>query len=226
MIFEIKNNKIRFSDTDNIRFKTFEKLLSEFESLGYDFDHEPDYIRQYFNKNEFLPEDQTAKVIEIFRQYHMPDIPKKTIKKYNDIAVSHFGLTDNFKMAGYILPNGDMLNFSYDNYLRDIDHRDVNEILDYIDSNEITAGMIEFMNYGNIRIIGYDIDLVCRPTPAQRRVISDIIRISRRESNAYESHSVDISNIEGDIMTSFRHTGAFASDVLNNINTYFDALNL
>ena len=69
-------------------------------------------------------------------------------------AVEHFGYTDNFGVAGYILPDGRMLNFSGDKDkgygIRGQDHRAIGYVFENLKGN---AALARFVKDGNIRII-------------------------------------------------------------------------
>ena len=58
-------------------------------------------------------------------------------------AVKEWPRTNNFRLAGYIMPDGDMLAFSYDSSTRGIDHRYITQDIDELEDG--TAGMRQFM---------------------------------------------------------------------------------
>jgi len=85
-----------------------------------------------------------------------------------DRAIAHFGLTDDPNEAGYILPDGRMLDLSGKNDggtpgVRSYDHRDATSVLPASDSGSVrgqTDGMVEFMRQtGAVRFsaIGTDV---------------------------------------------------------------------
>lgn len=72
-------------------------------------------------------------------------------------AEKAFGTTDRMPLAGYIDTNGKFLRFSYQGYMRDMDHREIRDVFDdmalsYGDSN--SKALILFMDMGNIRLYG------------------------------------------------------------------------
>ena len=89
-------------------------------------------------------------------------------------AVKVFGYTPYFYDAGYIAPNGKMLNFSGEKGKhrgsRGQDHRAIGQIFA---TTQNSAAMTRFMNYGNIRIMGespgIDISSKVEPTAEQYR---------------------------------------------------------
>lgn len=91
-------------------------------------------------------------------------------------AVDYFGITNNLNIAGYILPDGRLLDFSgkkfgSDGRSRTIDHREVGDAYD----NEID--MDDFLKNGAIRIdaTSGSINIGAKPTTAQMRIIEQIV---------------------------------------------------
>lgn len=76
---------------------------------------------------------------------------KKTIE---DKAINLLGTTEVPRLALYMLLNGTMLNGSYDGFYRNVDHRQIAEVM-YITSKKIYDGLPyvrRFMARGNIRM--------------------------------------------------------------------------
>lgn len=110
-------------------------------------------------------------------------------------AIEKFGLTDDFLEAGFILPDGTMLDFSGKNIggiagKRALDHRDITTIDDDLKSG--TNGMEEFMDMTNsIRYelradqhgINTQIQFYDLPTSKQLRTLKDSIEISGGDVN-------------------------------------------
>ncbi len=100
-----------------------------------------------------------------------------------DQAIDLFGLTDDPREAGYILPDGRMLDFSGKNQggqpgVRALDHRDVNAIM----SAGGTEGMNEFMrSTGAIRFHLIDGDIaastIARMTDIQMKTLAALSRV-------------------------------------------------
>ena len=113
------------------------------------------------------------------KQKHINLTPKATQK-----VVKCFGITNNLSEAGYILPDGRLLDFSGKNDggepgMRSRDHREIGMATE----EGGTAGMIKFMQAGNVRIdasAGF-IDMNRMPTDAQFKVIVQIINLHRGE---------------------------------------------
>ena len=127
-------------------------------------------------------------------------------------AVEYFGTTNNINIAGYVLPNGTMLDFSgkkfgSDGRNRTLDHREIGDAFD----NEID--MEDFLRAGAIRIDGAlgSINAETMPTAAQWKVIKQIV-----EQNADEI-SLEIGNYN-DVFenTSFEKIKSAIRGKLNN----------
>lgn len=104
-------------------------------------------------------------------------------------AVDYFGTTTNLNIAGYILPDGRLLDFSgkkfgADGRNRTIDHREVRDAYD----NEID--MDDFLKNGAIRIdaTSGSINIGAKPTTAQMRIIEQIV------SRNTDSVSLELEN--------------------------------
>lgn len=127
-------------------------------------------------------------------------------------AIEYFGTTDNLNLAGYVLPDGTMLDFSgkkfgADGRQRQMDHR---EIGDAFDNN---IDMDDFLKSGAIRIDGAlgSINAETMPTAAQWKVIERLV-----EKNADEI-SLEIGNYN-DVLenTTFSKVKSAIRGQLNN----------
>lgn len=80
-------------------------------------------------------------------------VNKEFMKKHprcvENLAVKEFGETKIFAFAGYILPDGRMLNFSHEGYQRDDDHRIVGQ---FFKKHQGTDAMLEMMRRGSVRV--------------------------------------------------------------------------
>ena len=114
-------------------------------------------------------------------------------------AKEHFGTTDSFRTAGYMLPNGELLDFSgahwlkesgesdeyiakwkKDNDIRQVDHEDIYEVLEASGDNRK-----QFMERGNIRLSpeapGINLLTSVEPTAAQYRELKEFIREIKKD---------------------------------------------
>ena len=143
-------------------------------------------------------------------------------------AVDYFGITESFKLAGYILTDGRLLNMSAQGYDRDIGHREISHVLE-IDPDKKSelcpvgacsyAGMVQFVNYGNIRLFNNGFELAKRPTTSQRHTIA---RLIREQPEIY----ADIANNKGLVIAHFEHSYENPAVVLNDIDSYFNAIEI
>lgn len=92
-------------------------------------------------------------------------------------AIAIFGKTNVFSLAGYILEDGSMLNFSYDGYQRDEDHRIVGQ---FFKKASGTEAMLKFMRRGNVRVCcnrtHYTFEFIKDLTKSQKDAIIDACR--------------------------------------------------
>ena len=112
------------------------------------------------------------------------DLFKPTNKRTSDAviraAVKHFGITENLDQAGYILPDGRLLNMG-EQGMRSMDHRQIGHVIpDRIVSPESDGSkfMLAFMKMGAVRMhtgrSDFMFDFGSRPTRAQLERIEDI----------------------------------------------------
>ena len=166
-------------------------------------------------------------------------IAKSTIK-YGDVekvAIEHFGTTDNFRTAGYILRDGQMLDFSgahwldgeSDSYIADwkkkndirqVDHEDIFEAFEISANDFPNDSRKEFINRGNIRVSpeAPGINIAAEPTAEQYQVIRDLIK-----SNPYNAQGfyVDIENKSKRIDKIVYSGNVNADRVVNDIKHFF-----
>ncbi len=140
-------------------------------------------------------------------------------------AVNHYGYTGDFREAGYLLPNGRMLNFcgsKGQHYgMRGNDHRDIGQLYA---SGEMqgSAAMIAFMKDGNIRVMaetpGIDISTAAEPTAAQYTAIRNMAY--KFASDEY--FSVDLTDERGNNVGNYEYEGDInPSRIVNDIKYYF-----
>lgn len=117
-------------------------------------------------------------------------------------VVEHYGTTTNLELAGWLLPNGKMLDFSEGQDMRILDHRDIKDFdPNYTDGNG-TISLIRFMNNGNIRvncfhdIYGFDIPIEEHLTEAQYKVMRRAERIAKARGIPFYIDCSDHNGIE------------------------------
>ncbi len=214
-----KNDKgcIRFDNTDGITYDTWTKILNALNHLGYGMPDETS-VKEYFNRGIYLQKDQSDEVIRVLsnEQQKIP-YTKKKIENDNLKAKEMFGTTEIIDYAGYILTDGDMLNFTYDGYQRDMDHREISHAI-HPDSDGYSDGLIQFVTYGNIRVMPNGIELSKRPTQPQIRRIAEFIRHK-------DSIYVEIANNFGHVVQTFDYTCPISTArIISDVNEYFDLI--
>ena len=134
----------------------------------------------------------------------------------------HFGTTGNFNVAGYMLQDGKILDFSGKHWgdttskFRQVDHRDIQEVMP--DENNGVDSMIRMISNGNIRLMPEDggINLAVAPSKNQRTVLRRYIEYFKGEI------VVDIDAVGGDTVESFRYDkGTSADRIMRDIDNYF-----
>ena len=147
----------------------------------------------------------------------------KTFKQYlteeqfdlEKALIKDFGITNNFNVAGYITPNGKLLNFEDDSDTSRFDHREVNRILDRMNipeyekkkievQNKDSAGLVYLVSIGYVRVNGYGgIDIIVQPTDKQFTMITkQIIKLNKAAeyNDDIEEYYVDINNDKGQVV--------------------------
>lgn len=138
-------------------------------------------------------------------------------------AVKEFGYTPYFYDAGYMTPDGKLLNFSGEKGQhfgeRGEDHRAIGIVFE---TSSGTDAMIRFMNYGNIRVMaetpGIDLYTGVEPTAAQYAKIRQMVREYRDE----QFFNVDLSDENGNSAGALSYEGNVNADrVVNDIKHFF-----
>ena len=162
------------------------------------------------------------------QQEAMYSLSEETIKIF-DAAKSKFGTTYDMREAGYILPDGSMLDFSgrhqvegdasFLNGDRTVDHREISDIAYDAEDNEtgIKTDLGDFLDRGAIRIDSNAgaINLNVAPTKAQKDRLKRLIE--RNDGYVY----VDFGK-GWDTEHYAEYEAARASRVLGDIDRYFD----
>ncbi len=213
-IIQNSNGCVKFTDTSLITYDLWNKILHRFQHLGYT-DLDIDRLISYISRGVFLQPDQSQAVLTILNGEHTRHTSIQDAAKRLQAAIKTFGLTERPELAGYLMPDGRMLNFSYEGYIRDIDHRDIKDAINM--DNGIDA-MNTFINDGNIRLLGYSgFETQHELTNPQKRTLSKIIR---QWSDGY----VDIANNNGIVVKHLEYTYGFPSQVFDDIDAYFQLI--
>ena len=139
-------------------------------------------------------------------------------------AVKEFGYTPYFYDAGYITPNGKMLNFSGEKGMhygsRGQDHRAIGIVYANVEGSK---AMVKFMGEGNIRIMaespGLDISSSVVPTTEQYATIRKFVR----EYANKEYFNIDLTDAEGHTIGNYEYEGKISAErVVNDIKYFFE----
>lgn len=142
-------------------------------------------------------------------------------KNIIELAIEEFGTTSILSEAGYILPDGKLLNFGEQGQ-RTTDHRAIDGIyigngINIVDDSFRYNYVVDFMNRGAIRIdanIGA-INMVHEPTTAQYIVLKEIVRGTNGE--AY----VDFTNSSGNTLYSVEYEHVTPQRLVADIHKYY-----
>ena len=139
------------------------------------------------------------------------------------LAVEQFGTTEQFERAGYILPNGQMLDFAQNNSIRDTDHR---EIIDVFGPHEVRTGteaLNAFLADGNVRVMaeapGIDVPAAVRPSAEQLERIREMAETIGAERRGF---TLDFSAPDGKAVASKTYRGRINADrIVREIREYY-----
>lgn len=152
------------------------------------------------------------------------------ISEIDKLAVNYFGTTKNFKLGGYIMRDGTILDFSEKNQGSDgldryADHRYINRIIfdnqtdekiSDIDSTDIW----EFIDLGNIRInFSSGFDLSQQMTTEQKKVIYQYIQqCARINRNGF--YVTIFKN--GNAIKHFDYDKIYVDLIMRDLDNYFE----
>lgn len=136
-------------------------------------------------------------------------------------ALKAFKTTTNFNEAGYLLPDGKLLNFSGgERNHRYRDHREIGEIYEATQGAE---ALNRFLSDGNIRIMaespGIDLASGVEPTAEQYAAIRRFVKSHGTQESQF---FVDFSDVDGYKAGSYAYEGRVNADrVINDIKYYY-----
>lgn len=137
-------------------------------------------------------------------------------------ALRAFKTTRNFNEAGYLLPDGKMLDFSGgERNHRYRDHREIGEIYE---ATQGANALNRFLNDGNIRIMaespGVDISANREPTAEQYAAIRKFVMSHGTDKGKF---FVDFSNSDGRNVGNYSYNGNVSPErVLNDIKYFYE----
>jgi hypothetical protein len=196
-----------------------EKILHEYKGGHKSFPVAKDVVEDFVKDHRTREQDGT--------KYSDREIQPITESEIKDLA-KHFGTTGNFRVAGYLLTDGKLLDFSGKHWgdttsrTRQVDHRDVQEVIGNRDSMNGTNAMVDMIGSGNIRLMPEDggINLAVYPNEKQRRVLSAYINYMLATEGQV---IIDYDAVGGDTVYS-REYGKTATSrqILTDIRNYFN----
>ncbi len=144
-------------------------------------------------------------------------------KYRRQLAVEQFGTTSEFERAGYILPDGQMLDFARDDKTRDTDHREIMSVFGPAEVSEGTDALNKFLADGNVRVMaeapGVDLAADKAPTAAQLEQIREMAGSLGSEQRKF---TLDISTTDGRVAASKEYSGRIDADrVVREIRDYY-----
>ena len=137
-------------------------------------------------------------------------------------ALKAFKTTTNFNEAGYMLPDGKLLNFSGgERNHRYRDHREIGEIYE---ATQGVAALNRFLRDGNIRIMaespGIDLAAGVEPTKEQYAALRRFINTNGVNDGQF---FVDFSNTDGSRAGNYSYQGrVFADRIINDIKYFYE----
>ena len=139
------------------------------------------------------------------------------------LAKEQFGGTEEFRRAGYILPDGQMLDFAQNDRSRDTDHREILEAFGPAEVKNGTEALNEFLLDGNVRVMaeapGVDISADTAPTAQQLEQIRKMVDELSGERGQF---ILDISTADGRVAASKAYSGSVDADkVVREIRDYY-----
>ena len=139
------------------------------------------------------------------------------------LAKEQFGVTEDFKKAGYILPGGEMLNFAQNGRTRDADHREILSVFGPAEVKTGTEALNEFLLDGNVRVMaeapGIDLSADTEPTAQQLEQIRKMVDELSGERGQF---ILDISTADGRVAASKAYSGSVDADkVVREIRDYY-----
>lgn len=139
------------------------------------------------------------------------------------LAKEQFGVTEEFRRAGYILPDGQMLDFAQNDRSRDTDHREILEVFGPAEVKNGTEALNEFLLDGNVRVMaeapGVDISADTAPTAQQ---LEQIRKMAEQLGGERRQFTLDFSTADGRVAASKEYSGRVDADkVVREIREYY-----
>ena len=147
---------------------------------------------------------------------------------HREQAADTYGTTKWFESAGYILPDGRMLDFSggSDKSVRDLDHRDIQSVYgpaELARGAEQTDYLNAFIAEGNVRVMaespGVDVSAETEVSDAQKAAIAEMADTLGAAKHGF---NLDISRKDGSSAATRWYEGRVrGSEVVRDLETYY-----
>ena len=246
---ELKDERNRWMNSEEVKaIEAKKKALGNFSAEARAYRESAEYQsylekRKEFNQRGAELEDRISAVNDQLREANAQlEARRQAIRKdkqyaydakaekaggraeyRRQLAVEKFGTTDTFERAGYILPDGRMLDFAQNGQTRDTDHR---EIMDVFGSAEVTEGtdaLDQFLADGNIRVMaelpGIDLSASVEPTAQQLEQVREMAKTLGAEKRQF---TLDFSTKDGGIAATKDYSGRIDADkIVREIRAYY-----
>ncbi len=246
---ELKEERASWMDSDEVKaIEAKKKSYGIFSAAGKAYRESAEYQnylakRKEYNQRGAELDDRIGEVMERIRKANAQlEARRQAVQKdkqlaYNaaaekaggaaeyhrQMAKEKFGTTGAFEKAGYILPDGEMLNFAQNEAVRDTDHREIMDVFGPTDVTEGTDALNKFLAEGNIRVMaeqpGIDLSASVEPTAQQLEQIREMAKTLGAEKRQF---TLDFSTKDGGIAATKDYSGRIDADkIVREIRAYY-----
>ena len=246
---ELKEERASWMDSDEVKaIEAKKRSYGIFSAAGKEYRAGEEYQnylakRKEFNQRGAELDDRIGEVRERIRKANAQlEARRQAVQKdkqlaYNaaaekaggaaeyhrQMAKEKFGTTGAFEKAGYILPDGEMLNFAQNEAVRDTDHREIMDVFGPTDVTEGTDALNKFLAEGNIRVMaeqpGIDLSASVEPTAQQLEQIRKMAKTLGAEKRQF---TLDFSTKDGGVAATKDYSGRIDADkIVREIREYY-----
>ena len=246
---ELKEERASWMDSDEVKaIEAKKRSYGIFSAAGKAYRESAEYQnylakRKEYNQRGAELDDRIGEVMERIRKANAQlEARRQAVQKdkqlaYNaaaenaggaaeyhrQMAKEKFGTTGAFEKAGYILPDGEMLNFAQNEAARDTDHREIMDVFGPTDVTEGTDALNKFLAEGNIRVMaeqpGIDLSASVEPTAQQLEQIREMAKTLGAEKRQF---TLDFSTKDGGIAATKDYSGRIDADkIVREIRAYY-----
>lgn len=246
---ELKDERNRWMNSEKVKaIEAKKKALGNFSAEARAYRESAEYQsylekRKEFNQRGAELDDRISAVNDQLREANVQlEARRQAVQKdkqlaYNaaaekaggaaeyhrQMAKEKFGTTGAFEKAGYILPDGEMLNFAQNEAVRDTDHREIMDVFGPTDVTEGTDALNKFLAEGNIRVMaeqpGIDLSASVEPTAQQLEQIREMAKTLGAEKRQF---TLDFSTKDGGVAATKDYSGRIDADkIVREIREYY-----